>query len=275
MLGLGLSLWQQQRPSGGAPTPSYSPEAIALFARMTTQPDDAQKTRINNFIVGWIATGKWATDDAIWLHAAHDSQAALLNLKPNPAYDCSPVNGPTFRAFGGFMPDGSSSYLSTGFNPATAVSPFHTQNNGSLWVRSNTDNTGAGSLAGFFDGTKGTTINPRNGTAAQIRLSCTFSISGTLDPVTAVGMTVANRRDALTSQVYRDGALRASLSAASITVANGIYRLGSISNSSFRNCEFSAGGIGAAFVDDAQEAACAAVLNAYLQSLRDSGVSIA
>jgi len=240
---------------------------------MTPDPPAAQKKRVSDFIIAWKASGKWATDDALWLHASHSSQAALVNLKGNAAYDCVPVNGPTFRQYGGYFPDGSTSYLSTGFNPATATTPNFVRDNGSLWIRSNTDNSATGSLAGMFN-SNGTTINPRNGGSANYRVNCTGAVS--LAVTTAVGMFVANRTGASATQLYQDGVSLGTGTQASLAPINGMFRLGAISDTSLRACEFSAGGIGAGMADATQAAACAAALNAYLNALRtEEGVTIA
>ena len=256
-----------------AATASYDPDAAAAFARMVPEPSAPQKNRINNFILAWKASGKWATDDALWLHASHSAQAALINLKGNAAYDCVPVLDPVFRTYAGYMPDGSSSYLSTGFDPSVAVAPNFVRNSGSLWVRSNTDNSASGSLAGFFN-SSGTTINPRNGAGGNYRVNCTGAVSSV--NASAVGMFIANRTGSANTQFYIDGVLATSGTQASLAPIAGTFRLGSISNTSYRNCEFAAGGIGAGFVSDAQAAACASALNTYLNALRtEEGVTIA
>lgn len=97
----------------------YEPEARALFARMTTQPDIARKQRINSLIVSLKASGTWGKLDALYVLAAHDAQAARLNWIQN-AYNLTPNGTVTFTPDVGYQGDGSTGYLDTGFNPATA-----------------------------------------------------------------------------------------------------------------------------------------------------------
>ena len=97
-LGLGLSLSSARAGGGGA---SYSAEATALFARMSTQPDDTRKGLINTFIVGLTTASLWTKLDALYVFAAGDTQAALLNWK-GATYNASVVGSPVFTADRGY-----------------------------------------------------------------------------------------------------------------------------------------------------------------------------
>lgn len=112
---------------GAAIGPSYSPQAKALFARFTNQPTQARGALIDNLIISLVSAGVWAKYDAFYILAAADSQAAQLNWVTN-TYNLTSVNAPTFAVDKGFTPNGTSSYLDTGFNPVTATSPKFTQN---------------------------------------------------------------------------------------------------------------------------------------------------
>jgi len=222
----------------------YDPDATALFARMTVQPDATRKQLISDRFVAGKAKSFWAKLDAIWVHAAHTSEAGRFNWLGN-VYNCTPFNSPAFTTDRGFMGDGSSSYLSTGFNPATAVSPKFTQNSGCMGVRSNTDNAANGSLAGFFDTTLsvGTSINPRaTGDAITGRLnsaaSTNFGVSSS-----SIGMFAMSRVDSANISAYRQGSLVSSAASASTAPPSGAFRLGAITDASFRACQFSMGWI--------------------------------
>lgn len=235
--------------------PEYDPDAVALFARMTVQPSAQRKALINDRIVAGKLKSFWAKLDALWVHAAHDAQAGRLNwLTGN--YDCVPINNPTFTVDRGYMGDGSSSYLDTGFNPLTALLPKYTQNSGSHGVRSNTDNIGTGSLAGFYDTTnnRGTTINPKVDNTNQqavyrLNQGSTATSSTVAASPTSIGMFVANRVGATDIRGYRNGTKIATAATASTVVANGNMRLGSINASSFRACQFSMGFIAGGLTD--------------------------
>lgn len=118
MLGMGLPMPMRNQSGGGGLV--FTTEANALFAAMTTPPTLVRKILINSTIVSLMASGAWALLDVIYGHAAADSQAGRLNWKNPALFTATTVNGPTFTADRGFTGDGATSYLTTGFNPATA-----------------------------------------------------------------------------------------------------------------------------------------------------------
>lgn len=232
---------------GGGSAPTYDPDANALFARFATPADDTRKQLISDRFVAGKAKSFWAKLDALWVHAAHGPEAARINWLGD-FYNCVPVNNPAFEVDRGYMGDGSSSYLDTSFNPATATSPKFTQNSGTLGIRSNTNNQGAGSLAGFFSGTDGTTINPRTTADRFAGRTNQATARETANGVvtSSIGMFVVSRTSANTGEpaLYRDGAALTNIAiagSASLAPANGSFRLGSISNTSYRACQFSMG----------------------------------
>lgn len=60
---------------------SYDPDASSLFSRMTVQPNGARKALYNSLIMGLKSAGIWSKLDGLWITAAHDAQAARLNIK--------------------------------------------------------------------------------------------------------------------------------------------------------------------------------------------------
>lgn len=115
-------------PTGAPPAAAFEPEAVALFAAMTTPPTDARKALINACIVALKDSGVWDKLDTLQMLAAADSQAALLNWKDPATFTAVPQNAPTFTVDRGYAGNGSTSYLKTGFNPTTAPSPKYVQN---------------------------------------------------------------------------------------------------------------------------------------------------
>lgn len=118
--------------------PDFTPEALALFARFSTPPTYLRRVIINQLIESLIDSGVWAKLDALYLLAANDSQAACLNWVSNQ-YNCTPVASPVFTANRGYQGNGTSSYLDTGFNPTTAISPKFAQNDSHAGIWSRTD----------------------------------------------------------------------------------------------------------------------------------------
>lgn len=114
--GLGLDITLGSRPA-------YEPEALALFARMTTPPDARRKGLINTLIAGLKHAGVWSRLDAFYMLAAHTAQAACLNWVAD-AYNLTPVNNPAFEVDRGYTGNGLNAYLDTGFNPVTSGGKF-------------------------------------------------------------------------------------------------------------------------------------------------------
>ena len=54
----------------------FSPQALALFARMSTPPTGARKVAINRLYNDLISAGTLSKMDALYVFAAADSQAA-------------------------------------------------------------------------------------------------------------------------------------------------------------------------------------------------------
>jgi len=127
----------------------YDSDADALFARIISQPDDTRKGLIDDLIVALKAAGVWTKFDAFYVLAAHDAQTAKLNWK-SASFDAIAVNSPTFTVDRGYAGNGTTSYLSTGFNPTTAPSPQFVQNSAHIgvWNRSTTINNSMYDMGG-------------------------------------------------------------------------------------------------------------------------------
>lgn len=223
------------------PGPTYDADASALFARMTVQPDDTRKALINERIIAAKAMSWWAKIDAIWVHAAHAQQAARLNWKES-RYDCLPVNNPGFEVDRGYRGNGSTSYLDTQFNPVVAVGAHFVQDSAAFGVRSNDDNKSSGSLAGFWDGSKGCTINPRDNSDTFPGRVHQGNARNFGPSPTAIGMFVANRLPGNTIQGYINGERKYNDAITPpATMADGTLRIGAISATSLRACQFSMG----------------------------------
>ena len=114
MLGLGL-LWGAVLGGGGG---AFSAQAQQFFDRAPTIPP-GDKTLWAAFIDGLVADGLWDDIDAIKVFAAFDSSVAGINIKSS-SFATTLTNSPTFTQYRGFNGNGSSSYVRSGFNPATA-----------------------------------------------------------------------------------------------------------------------------------------------------------
>lgn len=105
-----------------AQSASYSfanSEAAALVAAMNVAPNPTRLALIDAFIGGLKAGSIWSKLDVLWVLAAHEEQAARLNWKSPGNFTLTAVNGPAFAVDQGFTPNGSSSWLDTGWDRAT------------------------------------------------------------------------------------------------------------------------------------------------------------
>lgn len=216
---------------------------------MAVQPDADRKKLISQMFVSGMSSPWWYKLDALWVHAAHEAQAGRLNwLGDN--YNCIPVNNPVFMADRGYTFDGSSNYLDTQFNPASAVSPKYTRDSGSLGVRMNTDGVGT-SIMGLYDvpNNIGTSLNPKvNNTEkrAEYRVNQgSVSLSPDVNTApTSIGMHVANRTSSTDVRGYRNGNMHAQATHASLPIASGRIRIGSATTVGYRAGQVSMSFIG-------------------------------
>lgn len=134
-LALGLGLGRSQVRGGGE---KYSAEALAYFAEMLTQGDDAYKLWIDTYIKKLKADGLWAKISAMWLLGNKDQNASFINMK-NPAgtkaQGLGGIDG--FTAYSGWNAGGGAGKaIDTGISPATLGL---TENNAFVGVYSLTD----------------------------------------------------------------------------------------------------------------------------------------
>jgi hypothetical protein len=89
MLGIGLPV--------GAPGPyrATDPDAAAYASAMTVAPSAARVALIDTFVRAIKAGGLWTRLDLLYLLAAHDAQAARVNVMAPGLHTCSAVNSPS------------------------------------------------------------------------------------------------------------------------------------------------------------------------------------
>lgn len=222
----------------------FSDEALTLFAAMTTPPTDQRKTLIDNAIQAMKAAGVWATTDVLQVYAAADSQAAKLNWKNPATFTATLVDAPTFTADRGFTTDGVNDAIDTTFNP-TIGTPNYTQNSamGGIWIVNNAQNASAG--FGWFDGTDGLTVNPRDTSdriAYRVNQASSVLQSGITD---SRGFTLANRTASGAHQIDKNGSQLSSGSTASAALNNHTFLCGQSSSAGFAAAQYGLAIIGA------------------------------
>lgn len=181
---------------------SYDPGANALFARMSSQPNSARKKLISDTIVALQAASIWSKFDVLYLFAAHDSQAALLNWKSS-SYNATLVSTPTFTIDRGFTCPSSTKV--SGPNPTTVAGQY-TINSAhfSSWSRTNRQSNSAN-----FGGDPSTPYyvaiirDTNNRIQSYINGVQLFSVSGSV--TNSTGLFVVNKSAANDQQAYRNG----------------------------------------------------------------------
>lgn len=145
----------------------YEAEAVALFARMTVQPDATRKGLINAVIKSLKASGCWSLLRALYVEAAHDQQAGRLNWIGN-TNTLTLVAAPNFLADRGFAGDGSTSYTDSG----VTVTDLQDNNHIGMWSLTDLSSTaqieiGNSTLFTGAGGVSGSGMQTRNNTAAN------------------------------------------------------------------------------------------------------------
>lgn len=97
--------------------PTFSAEAQQFFDRLVTPPSDTRKTQYATLIDALVTAGIWAKLDVFYVFAAADRATALTNLKQSN-YGGTEVNTVTFAADTGYTGNGSSTGITSGYNPA-------------------------------------------------------------------------------------------------------------------------------------------------------------
>lgn len=179
------------------------PETQALVRAMSVAPSGARVITINNTIQALIANGIWPRLDFLYLHAAHDAQAGLLNWIAPTTLLLTNNNSTTFTTDRGYTGDGVSMSLSnTNYTP-------------SKW----TQDSGSAGVVALTNGNSANSLTVRNGSAAlraQVRARNTTSaiggISAAIGTTALTGaatpnMVAVDRSDAGNQSVFVNGGL--------------------------------------------------------------------
>lgn len=210
IIGLGLGI------GAGSQTFAYNytnAEAAAYVAAMSVNPTDTRKGLIDTFIGSLKSAGVWSLLDLIYLMAAHDSQAGLLNLKAPASFTLVPVASPVFATDLGYTGDGSSSYLRTQWNGSTNGVNF-TLNNASAWAWCTTSGGTFDHACGANDNTHRTYLGPN---LQSYRVNGPENTGST----TPVGLHGVSRASSSTTKGWKNGVqVGSDFTATSDAVAN-------------------------------------------------------
>lgn len=262
--GFGFGFGLQMGDSG------YAAESIALFARMSSQPDATRKAAINTIITTLKSAGVWAKLEALQVYAAHDSQAALLNWI-STSYNATNSSS-TFTANQGYKGNGSTTHLSTGLNPSSAALSSLNDATVGFWVNTGYIAGASVQIDGAYDGNAvGVGFQP----SSVIQTSVSTAINSAWGSawntaslnIPAHGPLSISRESSSTAKIYADGALVATNAAlASTSRPNDAIRVGSLAGVLWNSRQTSAFWHGKA-LNATEHAALAAALKTYMQAV--------
>ena len=199
------------------------PHAAALIARMTVPPSDNRADLINRTIRQLKDAHLFHKMDCLFVLAAHNAQAALLDWKGG-TYTATETNSPTFTVDRGYTFNGSSSYLDTTYNPTSAAGQY-ALNSSHIAAFNLTNSQDAGACVGTTNGGMGF-ITPRTATNTFV---CRLN-AGANDSVASVtngtGHLLASRTSSTAFNAYRYGSSIGSFSRTSTSIPNGTFSIG-------------------------------------------------
>lgn len=245
-------------------TTSYFAQASTIFAAFTTPPVSARQALINSLVGSLLSAGIWASLDCLYLLAAADSQAALINWKNPGTFNATLVNAPSFVADLGYTGNGSTSYVETGYNISSGGGTF-AQNNAhmGLFVLTNSAQTAANMGVGVSNYSH---ISSRN-TSDQISVRINSNVGGVaIASITnSIGLTAWSRTGAATSTVYKNGVNVGTSVTASSALVNETIRICSAVGQ-FSTKQMSMASFGGSLTDSQMTTLYNAVL-AYMQGV--------
>lgn len=259
-LHLGLRVGQPlARPS------AYAVETRRVLARYAALgvPADAERAGLLDTFVRALKAGTvLARFDVLYLHAAHARAAAVVNIANPGTFDAAEVDGDNlaFTTDRGFAGNGSSSYLSTGINPATTPGIKFALNDASLCVWSLTDSNDGSVEIGSGTSTRllcrgGGTITSRANTGS----------TGTTATADSIGLHGWSRDASDHYDHFKGASIIGSPVVASVAISGAVARV-CAAGSAFSTRQLALAGIGGALSSD-QIAALHAAALAYMQAV--------
>lgn len=247
--------------AGGASLPmlAYDEDWAAYLAAMTVEPSAARKALLYALITGLKADGIWTKLDWLSLFAAHDAQAALLNMV-DPTKAFSVVGAPVFTVDRGYAGAGGG-YLDSNWNPATHGVQYQRDSASmGLWVNIVTGGISMGNQAAFVQPlVSGTSLRARTNTASNADVAVGSGL----------GFSAWNRSSSTAVKLFKNGALLSTQSIASEALASDDFfacawnSSGTPGVTSMRNAALCWG----AHLSDAEHLALHDRLNTYLTAI--------
>jgi hypothetical protein len=246
------------RRAGGV---SFDAAAIAAFDAMDVEPDDTRKGLYNDLIVSLKDVGVWSKLTWLCVFAAHDEQAALVNLINPSRVAAAGTTMPAFTIDRGFRGAAPNEALTTG-QASTIVFPNQTTS-ATMFAIMQEQGAAKNAIMGYrqFRGE----IDHGGSVPAQGRLFGTTQVTATTN--SADGQFVALTRNGTTVAINIDGVEEASTTVAynSLNVANEARFLTQALNT-FTTGRMAVGAMGN-FLTEAECLAARNACNTYLSAI--------
>lgn len=195
-----------------------NPEAWSLVARFSVEPTSARKVLIDTLIGSLKTAGVWSKLDAFYMLAAADAQSSLLNWV-STSYNLTLVSAPTFTSDRGYAGDGVDDYLTTGFNPTTAVGAKFLRDSAAMYSYVNT------SIAAANINTVGSTSSfLRNyALSAASIAAANAGVQKSMAAANSLGSFGFSRTGATAYKLMRSGVMGSAEADASIALTNAAF----------------------------------------------------
>lgn len=180
-------------------------ETTALLARMSVQPDATRQGHINDLIAGLKSDGIWSKLGSLYVYAAHDSQAALLNWIRNQAAINNGCMFTTDRGFTSQAPTGWIDWNETfdAINDAAGGGTVNAQSYG-CWCNASPDTGTGGAIHLGSSGTRSVIQAAANGGNESVRLHSGASVTSRVG-TTRLGHRTLVRTDGSNLLMYYNG----------------------------------------------------------------------
>lgn len=182
------------------------PETQDLLAAFQTAPGRRRAFLIDDLISALQAAGVWERLSALYLTAAHDEQAARVNLKTPGLHDLTPAGGPAFITHEGYDGDGVDAWLDTGLS-ASALAGGGPGVAAGVWLTGNPLPGSSQFLLGPVEGeeTLSLAVSPSTGNFSARVGTSNLAVLGAA--TAATGHFCVSRTDAIHVSGYHNGVL--------------------------------------------------------------------
>lgn len=234
-----------------------------LLSYMTTRPDATRAGHIATLINTLDAVGIWKKLAVLYVTAAHDAQAAILNWRNPSRNPLTLVNSPLITTDRGLKSDGSTSYANLTLNPAANANGLLQQNDMAMGVWITTAATGT---SGDFGNTNSQIFS--RSPAADWRIQTTSNQAGgnQIAGVSNITRLVSWSRLSSTSyKVFYRGSELATVSVASTGFSANMF-LGRVVAAQYSTAQIGAAFAGAGLTD-AEMLALSNALDTYMTAI--------